>query len=298
MIIIGGGPAGLSALLWCADLGLHPILIEKAPETGGQLLSIYNKITNYPGLLCENGRDLRDRFMESLAGVEYSHILDAEVTQIDVEAKRVELADGREIEAQALIIATGVRRRKLGVKGENKFAGKGILESGTKDPSLAAGKRVAVIGGGDAALENALLLSQFAEKVFLIHRGEKLSARSEFIDEALAHHRIEYRPNTIIHAFRGGDRLEKLELEKTLGKSKFLEVQLALVRIGVLPNTDLVKNKLEVDKKGYVVVNNRYETSVGGIFAIGDVANPTAPTISTATGTAAIAVKQLVRITR
>jgi len=291
VIIAGGGAAGISAVIWCADLGLRPILVERSSEIGGQLPWIHNRIANYPGVSCENGRELRDLFNNSLSRVDFTFVNNAEVVEVDVAAKAVTLLDGRQITADAMILATGIRRRTLGI-GEEKFAGKGILESGVRDAKLAAGKRIAVIGGGDAAVENALLLSVYSEKVFLIHRRDELSARDEFTKLASVHPKIEMRKSAVVRALQGNDQLNGIEVENIAAKTtEHLAVDFVLFRIGVTPNTEMLRGQIELDDRGYIKVDSRCKTSMPGIYAAGDAANPMALTIAGAVGMGATAAK-------
>lgn len=163
--IIGGGPAGISAALWCADLGLKAVLFEQENEFGGQLLLTRNAIENYLGVDSPNGRHLRDIFVKHSAGANYDRELSAKVESADLTNKSLKLSDGREVLANAIIIATGVRRRKLEIPGEDDFIGRGVLDSGIGDRDKVREKRVVIIGGGDAALENSLLLSEY-ERIF------------------------------------------------------------------------------------------------------------------------------------
>ena len=180
VIIAGGGPAGLSALLWCADLGLDAILLEKEAEFGGQLLLTHNAIQNYLGVAAANGRELRDIFLRHLENANLARLAGAAIANADLSQKTLTLADGTEYSGRAIIIATGVRRRKLRVPGEEKFHGKGILESGKQAADAMHGKTVVIVGGGDAALENALIISETARKVVVVHRRPDLTARDEF----------------------------------------------------------------------------------------------------------------------
>src|SRR5918911_2949125 len=149
VIIIGAGAAGLSCALWCDELGLDTLVVEADAETGGQLLRVYNPIENYLGARAENGRALRDVFAAQVEDKEFDVWTEAEIESVDLRAKRVRLLSGEEMQSIALILATGVRRRKLGVPGEEEFAGRGVLESGKRDRGTAAGEDVLVVGGGD-----------------------------------------------------------------------------------------------------------------------------------------------------
>jgi thioredoxin reductase (NADPH) len=300
VLIIGAGPAGLSAALWCDQLGLDTIVLEQNEEVGGQLLSVHNPIENYPGLRAASGRELRDRFVEQTKDCDFDLWTNVEIESVDLKAKRVSLKSGEELHSIALIIATGLRRRRLGVPGETEFIGRGIIESGAKDRELFAGKDVCVIGGGDAAAENALLLAEVCPTVTLIHRGKKMRARREFTEALPTNHCITVFPESVVRRIIGNDRVEAVEIERAQAIKPFqMAVQGVLIRIGFQPNTELFQGQLEVDEKGYVIAGSQHETSVGNVFAIGDVANPLAPTTAGAVGAGATAAKMIAaRLTR
>ncbi|HEX8287096.1 MAG TPA: FAD-dependent oxidoreductase [Pyrinomonadaceae bacterium] len=292
VIIIGGGAAGLSAALWCDELGLSTLLLEEKAELGGQLLWVYNAIENHLGVEAANGRELRDCFTRQIEKRRFLKRLSAKVSAADLANKAVTLENGEEFSAQALIIATGVRRRKLGVEGENAFAGKGIIESGKKDAAFTAGKEVLVIGGGDAALENALILAEAANKIFLVHRRENFRGRKEFLEKVLRNQKIEIFTETVVRRFAGNETINTVEIENLrTGELRSLPVQAVLIRIGVEPNTDILRGKIDLDADGYIKTDGNCETSVKGIFAVGDAANPLALTVSSAVGTGATAAK-------
>src|SRR5437762_9953742 len=157
VIIIGAGPAGLSAALWCDELGLDCLVLEQNERTGGQLHSIYGAVENYPGLPASNGAEFFEHFSQRVADAEFDLWTNVEIERVDVKAKRVCLRSGEELQSISLIIATGVSRRRLGIPGEQEFVGHGIIESPSRDRKDLAGRDVCVIGGGDAAVENALL---------------------------------------------------------------------------------------------------------------------------------------------
>ncbi|MGI8545138.1 MAG: NAD(P)/FAD-dependent oxidoreductase [Aridibacter sp.] len=292
VIIIGGGAAGISAALWCDELGLDALLLESASELGGQLLWTYNAIENYLGVKAENGQKMRDIFVEQIGKRNFTLKLNSKVQNIDLENKIIELQNGEELQAKFVIIATGVKRRKLDIEGEKQFQGKGIIKSGKRDGELVKNKTVAVIGGGDAAFENALILSKFASKVFLIHRSKNFKARSEFLTEVENNPKIEIITNTIVGKIIGDECIKNIELKNTQEKEIYnLPTNFILFRIGVEPNTNIFRGKIELDERGYIEINNQCKTSVENVYAIGDVANPLSPTISTAVGMGANAVK-------
>jgi len=294
VIIIGGGPAGLSASVWCDELGFSALLLERCDEFGGQLLSTYNEIKNHLGIEAKNGREMRDIFVKQAQKSRFNCLLNSEVSTFDLEEKTISLKNGKSFSARAFIIATGVRRRKLNVAGEEIFKNKGILESGVRDKDLIAGRKILIVGGGDAAFENALILSETASEITLVHRGKDFRGRSEFVGKAEDHPKIKILTETKVLEIIGMDELEVVKLEnlKTC-ETLYLPVDAMLIRIGVEPNTDFLGGKIDLDENGYVKINDRCETSVQGIFAAGDVASPFAPTISGAVGMGATAVKAI-----
>ena len=253
VLIMGAGPAGLSAAFWCDRLGLDTLVLEQEEETGGQLLSVYNVIDDYPGVPAANGRELRDRFTEQTKDCDFDLWTNVEIENVDLKAKKVSLKSGEALQSIALIVATGLRRRKLGIPGETEFAGHGIIESATKDASVFAGKDVCVIGGGDAAAENALLLGEVCPTVTLVHRGKKLRARREFAEQLHTHHCVTVFPESRVLRILGNDHVEAVEIERAHALKPFqMAVQGVVIRIGFEPNTDLLRDQLKLDERGYV----------------------------------------------
>jgi len=292
VVIIGAGPAGLSAARWCDELGLNTLVLEQAEEVGGQLLSVHNAVENYLGVRAANGRQLRDLFAEETNDCEFDLWTNVELDSVNLKAKRITLKSGEELQSIALIIATGLRRRTLGIPGETEFVGRGIIESGARDREQLAGKDVCVIGGGDAAAENALVLAEFCPTVTLVHRGRKLRARREFSEQLHTHHCVTVFPESQVRRILGNDRVEAVEIERGGAIKPFqMAVQGVLIRIGWQPNTEFVRGQLELDENDYVIIGSQQETSVANVFAIGDVANPLAPTIAGAVGAGATAAK-------
>jgi thioredoxin reductase (NADPH) len=292
VIIIGAGPAGLSAALWCDELGLDTLVVEQAAEVGGQLLRVHNPVENHLGARAANGRELRDVFAAQVEGREFDLWTEAEIESVDLKAKRVRLRSGEELRGIALVIATGVRRRRLGVPGESEFEGRGVLESGRLERESVAGEDVLVVGGGDAAAENALLLAETCATVTLVHRGRSLRARAEFAERLRGEHRVTVFNETTLERILGGERVESAELLRAGAlKPMRMAVRGVLVRVGVEPNTELFAGQLHTDERGYVVVTGEQETSAEMVFAAGDVSNPLAPTVSGAAGAGATAAK-------
>jgi thioredoxin reductase (NADPH) len=292
VVIIGGGPAGLSAALWCDDLGLDTLLLEQNERYGGQLLSIYGPVEDYPGLRANNGSEFLERFAERVEEADFDLWTNTTIEKVDLKAKRIRLASGEELQSISIVIATGVRRRRLGIPGEREFAGRGVVESGTRDREELAGHDVCVIGGGDAAVENALLLAEVCPTVTLVHRRKKLKARRDFVERLQSQHCITVFPESNVTRILGNDRVEGVEiLRKEALKPFEMAVRGVVIRIGVEPNTELFRDQLNLNDQGYAIINGNNETNVANVFAIGDVSNPLAPTIISAAGSGAIVAK-------
>lgn len=292
VLIIGAGPAGLAAASWCDQLGLDTLVLEQETDTGGQLLQIYGPIENYPGLRATNGREFLARFAEGTADAGFDLWTNVEIASVDLTAKRVSLRSGEELQAISIVIATGVRRRQLGIPGEREFSGKGIIESGARDRDLFAGKDVCIIGGGDAAAENALLLSEVCATVTLVHRARSPRARREFAEQLQTNHCITVFNESVATRILGNAEVEAVEIQRKEAIKPFqMAVKGVLIRIGVEPNSDLFRGQLQLDEKNYIVVTSQQETSVANVFAIGDISNPRAPTIIGAAGAGATAAK-------
>jgi thioredoxin reductase (NADPH) len=292
VLIIGAGPAGLAAAFWCDQLGLDVLVIEQQPEIGGQLNSIYGPIENYPGLRAKDGREFLGSFAAGTAEAGFDLWTNVEIERADLTAKRVTLKSGEDLPAITIIIATGVGRRALGIPGETEFAGKGIIESGARDKELYAGKDVCIIGGGDAAIENALLLAETCATVTVVNRSKKLRARREFTEQLGTNHCITVFTEAIATRILGSDAVEAVEIQRKQAIKPFqMAVKGVLIRIGVAPNSDLFSDQLDLDDRGYIMVTSQQETTTTNVFAIGDVSNPLAPTISGAAGDGATVAK-------
>jgi thioredoxin reductase (NADPH) len=292
VIIMGAGPAGLSAAFWCDELGLDTLVLEAEEQIGGQLHRIHNPIKNYLGLKTNDGKELLSIFSEEVEDAEFDLWTNAALESVDLKAKKLVLRTGEQLQSIGLIIATGVRRRRLGIPGEQELAGRGIMESGARDKDQFAGKDVVVVGGGDAAAENALSLAEVCATVTLVHRGKKLGARREFLERLQANHCITVFRESLLTRIIGDSEVEAVEIRRKDAIKPFqLAVKGVLIRIGVEPNSDLYRDQLKLDQNGYVEVTSEQETSVSQVFAVGDISNPAAPTISGATGAGATAAK-------
>jgi thioredoxin reductase (NADPH) len=292
VIIIGAGPAGITAAIWCDELGLDTLVLEQDKQLGGQLHSIYNSIQNYPAAHFENGAAFAAKLTEQSQAADFDLWTGVQIESIDLRSRKISIRSGEQLQSITIIIATGVRRRRLGIPGEEQFIGKGIIESGTRDREFFSGRDVCVIGGGDAAVENALLLAEVCPTVTVVHRGKNLRARPEFAEKLKANHCITVFRESSVRRILGDERVEAVEIEKQGGIKPFqMAVGGVLIRIGVQPNTELFADEVSLDSNGYVKVDALHETQVPNVFAIGDVANPIAPTIVGAAGSGATAAK-------
>jgi len=292
VIIIGAGPAGLSTAFWCDELGLDTLVLEQAEQIGGQLHRVYNPIENYLGIKTRNGKELLELFAADVDEAGFDLWTQTAITGVELKAKRISLASGEKLQSIALVIATGVRPRELGVPGEKEFIGKGMIESAARDRQLLAGKDVCIVGGGDAAVENALLLAEVCPTVTLVHRGKKLRARREFAEQLQSSHCITVFSESVLTRIIGDEEVVAVEIQRKQGLKPFqLAVRGVCIRIGVDPNTELLREQLKTDEKGFIEVSSLQETNVPMVFAVGDISNPLAPTISSATGAGATAAK-------
>lgn len=286
----------MSSLLWCNSLGLRAVLLEPAAELGGQLLQMFHRVIDYPGLLPQSGRDLRDQFQAQLDELQLRYRLGCRLEAINLN-KRTLVCDGESLGCRAMILATGARKRRLGIPGEDRFAIRGgVSFSATRDHSLYAGKNVCVIGGGDSAVENSLILSRICPQVTLIHRSDNFRARAEWLREAQQTANISFLTGFSAKAIEGGERVERLVIEDvTTGKEKAVETEGVFVRVGIAPNTEAFGGQIELDGTGYLVTDQRQRTSLEWVYAAGDVCNPVCLSVATAVGHGAIAAKDIAK---
>ena len=293
-IILGGGPAGISALLWANSLGLRAVLLEQAAELGGQLMQMFHRVIDYPGLMPGNGRELRDNFEAQLRELNLDYRLGCRLTEINLDQRTLR-CNGELLTAKAIILATGARKRRLGIPGEDRFAvNGGVSFSATRDHSLYAGKRVCVIGGGDSAVENSLILSRVCPHVTLIHRSENFRARAEWLREARQTANITFLIGFQPTAIEGTNRAERLIAEEVgSGKLEAIETEGVFIRVGIAPNTEAFRGQVELDEAGYIVADQRQRTSAELVYAAGDVCRPVCLSVATAVGQGAIAAKDI-----
>lgn len=271
IMIIGSGPAGLSAAIYAKRAGLDAVVLEKAPMSGGQVLTTY-EVDNYPGLPGIGGFELGMKFREHADRMQVEFI-EEEVEQIEDagDYKKVITTQG-EHEARTVLLATGAVHAKLGIPGEDELAGMGVSYCATCDGAFFRKKTTAVIGGGDVAVEDAIFLSRMCEKVYLIHRRDELRAAKSLQKELFELPNVEVLWNSLPEAILGSEQVEGLRItERVTGKTQELNVSGVFVAVGILPNTDYCSGLVEMDEKGYVLAGEDCCTSRKGIYAAGDI---------------------------
>ena len=289
VVIIGGGPAGLSAGIYTARARLKSLLVEKG-VTGGWIVNA-GVVENYPGFADGiNGLELADAMQQQAQkfGLE---TLTAEVTGLELkgEQKVVKTNEG-DIAAGAVIVAGGSDRVKLGVPGEEEFTGKGVAYCAVCDGYFYRDVPVAVVGGGNAAINEALELTKFASKVTVIHRRDELRATKILQERAFAEPKIEFLWNTVVEAIEGENIVKRLRLKNVhTGEKSILEISGIFVTVGFRPNTDYLKNIVNLADNGTIITNEKMETDVPGIFAAGDIRSSSIRQVAGAVGDGAVA---------
>ena len=292
-VIIGGGPAGYSAALYCTRAGLSTVIVEKMTP-GGQMATT-TQIDNYPGF--EEGIDGFELGDKMRKGAERfgakTHY--AEVTGVSLEEnpKKIATTNG-DLYAKTVVIATGAAPRELGIADEQRFRGKGVGYCATCDGMFFRGKTVAVNGGGNTAVEDALFLSKLCEKVYLIHRRDTLRASRAEAQALEKAPNVEFLWNKVVTGLEGADKLEKIVLQDTVTKdTTMLDAQGLFVAIGRVPSTELFKDVLKTDAFGYIEADETTRTSIPGVFAVGDVRTKPLRQVVTAVGDGAVASKYI-----
>lgn len=290
VVVLGGGPAGLSAALWCAGLGLSTLLVEARREVGGQLRAIPYPLENVPGHVAIEGDALAE-VLRAQAVSQGVTVRSGVRARLDPEALRVTL-DGAagSLSPRAVVIATGVRRRRLGVPGEDALLGRGVAYNVGRDPARLKGALVVVVGGGDDAVEHAHLAAPHARAVTLLHRGERLGARASLRTALEAHANVTRRPFTRVESVEGDERVTGVRARGPHG-AELLPADAVFVCVGPEPASDGFG--VATDAKGYVRVDRAGRTSRAGVFAVGDVCSAEAPTVAHAMGMGTAAAKAI-----
>ncbi len=289
VIIIGSGPAGITAAIYAKRAGLKALLIEKASMGGGQVLNTY-EVDNYPGLQGINGFDLGMKFTEHAAklGVE---TIEADVTGIEVAdtIKQVHTDQGS-FEAKTLVLSGGAAHRKLGVPGEEELSGMGVSYCATCDGAFFRNKTVAVVGGGDVALEDAIFLARGCEKVYLIHRRDEFRAVKVLRDAVKEASNIEVIWDSVVTSIEGEEQVEAVKVQNVYTNAEtVMEVHGVFIAVGNIPNTDYI-TKVKKDVAGYLVAGEDCATDVAGVYAAGDIRTKSLRQIVTAVADGANAI--------
>lgn len=271
LIIIGSGPAGLSAAVYGKRSGLNLLVLEKNPMSGGQVLNTY-EVDNYLGMPGINGFDMGVQFRQHAdkLGVEFR---EAEVSAIeDRGSTKIVRTNQEELETKAVILATGAVHAHLGVPGEEELAGMGVSYCATCDGAFFRGKTVAVVGGGDVALEDAIYLARACEKVYLIHRRDELRGAMVLQEELKSLPNVEILYSHVVEEIQGSDSVEGIRLRNLKTEEvSVLPVAGLFVAVGIRPGTELVRELTACDEGGYVLAGEDCATQIPGLFAAGDV---------------------------
>lgn len=291
VVIIGGGPAGYSAALYCARSGLSTLVLEML-GAGGQMATT-TQVDNYPGF--DEGIDGFDLGEKMLAGAErfgaVSEFVEVTALYLQENPKSVMTSEG-ELKARAVVLATGAGPRKMGLPDEDALVGRGVAYCATCDGMYYKGKTVAVAGGGNSAAEDAKTLSALCQKVYLIHRRDTLRADKVYLDPLKQTDNLEFIWNTRIDGLLADEKLTGLALtDKVTGAHRTLACDGLFVAIGRDPNTALVKDQIDLDHHGYIVADETTRTNIPGVFAIGDVRTKPLRQIVTAAADGAVASK-------
>ncbi|MCF7857919.1 MAG: thioredoxin-disulfide reductase [Candidatus Cloacimonetes bacterium] len=287
--VIGGGPAGLAAGVYASRGGLKTVLFEKA-LIGGQITTTAD-VENYPGFEeTLSGFDITDK-MKKQAEKFGTEIIQENIRSLKFEKlnNTVETASAK-YKVKAIILATGANPSKLGIEGEEKYTGRGVSYCATCDGALYRGKTVAVVGGGDSAVEEAIFLTKFAKKVYIIHRRDKLRAVKLTQERALGNEKIEVVWDSVVKAIKGTEYVEKLEIyNKKTQKTSELSVDGIFIYVGIIPNNELVNSQIKLDEQGFIITNASMHTNIPGIYAAGDVVQKILRQVVTAAADGAIA---------
>jgi len=289
VIILGGGPAGLTAAIYASRARMSTLLVEKM-YPGGQLMMCEN-IENYPGYTGGPGMDLSNSMREQAEkfGME-TRLAEVERVELDGPEKVLYCADGGELRAKAVILSLGAKPRRLGVPGEAEFVGRGVSYCAVCDGAFFQDKKIAVIGGGDTAVEDAVFLTKYGSSVNIVHRRDQFRAQRILQERALANPKITVNWDSVLKEIGGGDAVDHIVLENVKTKElTTLSVDGVFVLIGLDPNTKIIEGQITLDELGYIVTDENMQTNIPGVFAAGDVRHKLLRQIVTACADGAIA---------
>ncbi|HET9781408.1 MAG TPA: thioredoxin-disulfide reductase [Candidatus Dormibacteraeota bacterium] len=298
VIIVGGGPAGLAAALYTSRMNLKTVILDRGP-LGGQLLNT-ELVEDYPGFDSILGSELAMKMGEHARrfGVEIRDFEPVKEIDVDGNSKVVRLESGEELRAPALIMAAGGLPRYLEVPGEKEFWGRGVSYCAVCDGAFFKGQELAVIGGGDAAVEEGEFLTRYASKVYILHRRSELRAQPILVERARENKKIEFIFDAHVKQISGDGKVHSIQYEQH-GTMKELKVGGVFIFIGFVPNSSLLKMHVDHDAGGYLITDRNMQTSVEGVWAVGDVRAQLTKQIATAVGdgtTAAVAASQYISV--
>ena len=293
VIIIGAGPAGLAAGIYGKRAGFDILILDTSSISGGQILNTY-EIDNYPGFPGASGQEVADAMRQHCdkLGVEFAR---GRVTSIiDNGATKDLVTKKNTYTAKSIIIATGASNKKLGCPGEEELSGMGVSYCATCDGAFFKEKQVAVVGGGDVALEDAIYLSRFCTKVYLIHRRDEFRGAKVLQDQVKSTDNIEIIYDTVVNSINGTQSVESINVQNTkTDASSELKVDGIFIAVGTVPNTQILSGLVQMDDKGYVVADETCKTSWPGVFVAGDVRTKPLRQVLTATADGANAITSI-----
>lgn len=296
LIIVGAGPAGLAAAIYAARAELKFIVLEKEIMSGGQIINTY-EVDNYPGLFHMGGFDLAMKFREHADALGATFVT-GEVEKIEAipQGKKVICKDGAEYETKTVILSGGAKHRKLEVPGEDKLAGSGVSYCATCDGAFFRGKEVAVVGGGDVAVEDALFLARICKKVYVIHRRDTFRAAKTLVTRLTEAENVEIIYDSVVNEIQGNFKVEALEVEnKKTGEKRTVTLDGVFVAVGMLPETSGYEGLVAMDGAGYIVADETGVTSDPAVFAAGDIRTKALRQVVTAASDGANAVQSVER---
>ncbi len=275
LIIIGAGPAGLSAAIYASRAKLNAVVIDKNYVSGGQINDTY-EIDNYPGIPGISGMELAEKMsahaVQLGAQIENTEVIDLDLTG---PVKKVVADDGfdrKTFEAKAVILASGARHSMLGAPGEEKLAGTGVSYCATCDGAFYRNKEVVVVGGGDVAVEDAIFLARGCSKVYVVHRRDELRASKILQESLFALPNVEMVWNSVVTSINGDGHVESVTVSDVKDQSeRVIPVSGAFIAVGIVPQSEYAKNRIAMDEKGYIIADETGTTNVPGVFAAGDI---------------------------
>lgn len=297
VIIIGSGPAGLTAAIYAKRACLNAVVCEKEYMGTGQIAES-SRVDNYPGLYGETGYDLGEKF-RSHAEKLGTEFFEGEAEKIipTENGYEVSFTEGTVLHGKTIVYAAGTYRRRLDIKGEQEFSGRGVSYCAVCDGAFYSGKDVAVIGGGDSALSDALYLSEIAKKVYVIHRRDTFRANEALVRKVKDTENIELVLNAVPTEFLGENLLSGIKYKQN-GEEKILPVNGSFTAIGSIPNTDILKNLVQLDENGYIAAGEDGVTSAKGFFAAGDVRTKALRQVITAAADGANCIESVIQYLR